>query len=80
MHDQNRAVGIKRSGADHGVPTVAAELLVIVVLVDNGKITPLKHTLGVQPIPLNAVRVEKARDVERKLFARDHASDDALGF
>ena len=60
------------------MPAIATELLVVVVLVDNRKTPALEHTFRVQPIPLDAVRIEKTRDIKSKFLARNHAADHAL--
>ena len=78
MHNQNRLPGVQRSCPDNRVPTIAAELLVVVVFVDDSEAFALEDPIGMQPIPFDSVRIEKPRDVERKLFTRNHTAHHAL--
>ena len=75
MHDNQSLARIKRRCSNSSVPPVAAKLAIIFIAVAQLKRT-IKHLLGVHPLPLNAVLIEKFRQSQRQIFTGNHAAND----
>ena len=78
VHHQLGVLRIKARGPNGGVPTVASQLTAVFVPIDKREII-FKPFFGMQPLPDNAVLIEKPGERQRQRLAGNHTTHDAGG-